>query len=135
MIDEAVDRMKTTADPIPVVVVGGGSVLLGNELPSASRLVRPEHFAVANAIGAAIAQVGGEVDRVVSLDGVTRSAALEEAKGEAIEKAVAAGAEHESVQIVDVEEVPLAYLPSNAVRFRVKAVGDLSLGEGRAPAH
>jgi N-methylhydantoinase A/oxoprolinase/acetone carboxylase beta subunit len=135
MIDEAVDRMKTTADPIPVVVVGGGSVLLGEELPSASRLVRPEHFAVANAIGAAIAQVGGEVDRVVSLDGLTRSAALEEAKGEAIDKAVAAGAERKSVQIVDIEEVPLAYLPSNAVRFRVKAVGDLSLGDGRAPAH
>jgi N-methylhydantoinase A/oxoprolinase/acetone carboxylase beta subunit len=135
MIDEAVDRMKTTADPIPVVVVGGGSVLLGEELPSASRLVRPEHFAVANAIGAAIAQVGGEVDRVVSLDGLTRSAALEEAKGEAIDKAVAAGAERKSVQIVDIDEVPLAYLPSNAVRFRVKAVGDLSLGDGRAPAH
>jgi len=135
MIDEAVDRMKTTADPIPVVVVGGGSVLLGETLPSASRLVRPEHFAVANAIGAAIAQVGGEVDRVVSLDGLTRSAALEEAKGEAVDRAVAAGAKRESVEIVDVEEVPLAYLPSNAVRFRVKAVGDLSLGDGHAPTH
>ena len=127
-IADAVDRMKTTADPIPVVVVGGGSVLLGDELPGASRLVRPEHFAVANAIGAAIAQVGGEVDRVVSLDGLSREAALEEAKLEAIEKAVAAGAERESIHVVDVDEVPLAYLPSNAVRFRVKAVGDLSLG-------
>jgi len=135
MIDEAVDRMKTTADPIPVVVVGGGSVLLGDTLASASRLVRPEHFAVANAIGAAIAQVGGEVDRVVSLDGLARSAALEEAKGEAVDRAVAAGAKRESVEIVDVEEVPLAYLPSNAVRFRVKAVGDLSLGDGDAPTH
>ncbi len=65
MVADAVDRIKTTADPIPVVVVGGGSVLLPDELPGASRLVRPEHFAVANAIGAAIAQVGGEVDRVV----------------------------------------------------------------------
>jgi N-methylhydantoinase A/oxoprolinase/acetone carboxylase beta subunit len=127
-IADAVDRMKTTADPIPVVVVGGGSVLLGDELSGASRLVRPEHFAVANAIGAAIAQVGGEVDRVVSLDGLSREAALEEAKQEAIEKAVAAGAERESIHVVDVDEVPLAYLPSNAVRFRVKAVGDLSLG-------
>jgi N-methylhydantoinase A/oxoprolinase/acetone carboxylase beta subunit len=130
----AVDRMKTTADPLPVVVVGGGSVLLGDELAGASRLERPEHFAVANAIGAAIAQVGGEVDRVVSLDGHSREAALEEAKQEAIEKAVAAGAERESIQIVDVEEVPLAYLPSNAVRFRVKAVGDLSLERRRASA-
>ena len=54
---------------MPVVVVGGGSVLLGDALPGASELVEPDHFAVANAIGAAIAQVGGEVDRVFSLDG------------------------------------------------------------------
>ncbi|HZR93702.1 MAG TPA: hydantoinase/oxoprolinase family protein [Gaiellaceae bacterium] len=134
MVADAVDRIKTTADPIPVVVVGGGSVLLPDELPGASRLVRPEHFAVANAIGAAIAQVGGEVDRVVSLDGLSREAALEEAKQEAIGKAVSAGADADSVRVVDVEEVPLAYLPSNAVRFRVKAVGDLSLGGDGAPA-
>jgi hypothetical protein len=30
--------------------------------------------------------------------------------------------------------VPLAYLPSNAVRIRVKAVGDLRLGDGSAAA-
>ena len=104
------------------------------QLPGASRLVRPEHFAVANAIGAAIAQVGGEVDRVVSLEGISREAALEAAKDEATAKAVAAGADESSVHVVDVEEVPLAYLPSNAVRFRVKAVGDLSLGATHAPA-
>ena len=44
--------------------------------------------------------------------GTTRADALEEAKQEAVEKAVAAGAERDSVRIVDVEEVPLAYLPS-----------------------
>src|SRR6266545_2649802 len=55
-IAEAVDRMKTSAGDIPVVVVGGGSILLGDSLPGASQLVKPEHFAVANAIGAAIAQ-------------------------------------------------------------------------------
>ena len=32
-----------------------------------------------------------------------------------------------SVKIVDVEDVPLAYLPGNATRIRVKAVGDLSM--------
>ena len=134
MVAGVVDRMKTTAEAIPVVVVGGGSVLLQEELPGASRLVRPDHFAVANAIGAAIAQVGGEIDRVVSLEGLSRDAALESAKEDAIAKAVAAGADESSVHVVDVEEVPLAYLPSNAVRFRVKAVGDLSLTETRAAA-
>jgi N-methylhydantoinase A/oxoprolinase/acetone carboxylase beta subunit len=127
-IAETVDRMKTSADPIPVVVVGGGSILLRDSLAGASKLVKPEHFAVANAIGAAIAQVGGEVDKVVALEGTTREAALEEAKAEALEKAAAAGAEQDSVRVVDVEDVPIAYLPGNATRIRVKAVGELDLG-------
>jgi N-methylhydantoinase A/oxoprolinase/acetone carboxylase beta subunit len=127
-IAETVDRMKTSADPIPVVVVGGGSILLRDSLAGASELVKPEHFAVANAIGAAIAQVGGEVDKVVALEGTTRDAALEAAKAEAVEKAAAAGAERGSVRVVDVEDVPIAYLPGNATRIRVKAVGELDLG-------
>jgi N-methylhydantoinase A/oxoprolinase/acetone carboxylase beta subunit len=128
LLAETVDRMKTSPDPIPVVVVGGGSVLLGDALPGASRLVRPDHFAVANAIGAAIAQVGGEVERVFSLDQLTRDAALDQAKSEAVDKAVAAGATASSVRIVDVEDVPLPYIPGNATRIKVKAVGDLELG-------
>lgn len=126
-IAETVDRMKTSADPIPVVVVGGGSILLRDTLPGASELVNPPHFAVANAIGAAIAQVGGEVDKVVALEETTRAAALDEAKAEAVEKAVAAGAERETVRVVDVEDVPITYLPGNATRIRVKAVGELDL--------
>ena len=127
-VAETVDRMKTSAGPIPVVVVGGGSILLGERLAGASELRRPEHHAVANAIGAAIAQIGGEVDQIVSLESRTREEALDEARAEATERAVAAGASRESVEIVDVEEVPLAYLPGNATRIRVKAVGELVLG-------
>jgi N-methylhydantoinase A/oxoprolinase/acetone carboxylase beta subunit len=129
-IADVVDRMKVSAEPIPVVVVGGGSVLLGERLPGAAELVKPPHFGVANAIGAAIAQVGGEVDRVVSLDELSRAEALEAAKQEAREKARDAGAGPGSVRIVDVDEVPLAYLPGNATRIRVKAVGDLELERG-----
>lgn len=127
-IGEAVDRMKTSPGAIPVVVVGGGSILLSDGLDGANDLVKPKHYAVANAIGAAIAQIGGEVDRIFALDELSRVEALDQAKREASEKAIAAGARPESVEIVDVEEVPLAYLPSNAARIRVKAVGDLDLG-------
>jgi N-methylhydantoinase A/oxoprolinase/acetone carboxylase beta subunit len=130
-IADAVDRMKTSGAPIPVVVVGGGSILLRDRLPGASRLVRPDHFAVANAIGAAIAQVGGEVERVYSLEKLSREKALQDAKDEATAKAVAAGASASSVRVMDVEEVGLAYLPGNAVRIKVKAVGDLELGRER----
>ena len=44
------------------------------------------------------------------------------------EAAVAAGARRDSIEIVDVEDVPLAYLPGNATRVRVKAVGELHVG-------
>lgn len=127
-VAEAVDRMRATPEPVPVVVVGGGSVLFGECLPGVPELVKPDHFAVANAIGAAIAQVGGEVDRVFSLQDRSRDQALEQARREAVGRAVAAGASLATVQVVDVEDVPLTYLPGNATRIRVKAVGDLELG-------
>jgi N-methylhydantoinase A/oxoprolinase/acetone carboxylase beta subunit len=135
-IAEVVDRMKTSREPIPVVIVGGGSVLLGDELSGAAELVKPPHFAVANAIGAAIGQVGGEVDRIFSLEELSREEAVAEAKREAVERATAAGAGEDTVRIVDVDEVPLAYLPGSATRIRVKAVGELEVGrDAVAPVH
>ena len=128
MAAAAIDRMKTSPAAVPVIAVGGGSVLLGQPLAGASKLVKPEHFEAANAIGAAIAQISGEVDRVYSLATLSRDQALDAAKAEATAKAVAAGADPATIEIVDVEDIPLAYLPGNATRVRVKAVGDLRLG-------
>jgi N-methylhydantoinase A/oxoprolinase/acetone carboxylase beta subunit len=125
MVDEAVDRMKTSAEPLPVILVGGGSILISRDLPSASKVILPGNASVANAIGAAIAQVGGEIDRIYSLEGTSRDIVLGGAKQEAIDRAVKAGAISETVKIMDIEEVPLAYLPGSATRIRVKAVGDL----------
>lgn len=124
MLERAVERMRLSPEPLPVIIVGGGGILVGEAI-GASKVVKPPHFAVANAVGAAIAQVSGEVDRIYALGEVSRVAALEEAKAQAIDVAVAAGALRESVEIVDVEDVPLAYLPGTATRIHVKAVGDL----------
>jgi hypothetical protein len=120
--------MRTSPDPIPVVAVGGGSILLSNELPLFGSVHRPENFAVANASGASIAQVGGEIDKVYAIEPGRREAAIAEVRAEAIDKAVAAGAKPSTVTIVDFDEVPIPYLPGNATRIRVKAVGDLDMG-------
>ncbi|HYO29225.1 MAG TPA: hydantoinase/oxoprolinase family protein [Thermomicrobiales bacterium] len=127
MSEAAVDRMKTSAEPVPVIVVGGGSILIHKPVAGASEMVKPDHYEAANAVGAAIAQISGEVDRVYSLASMTRDAALDDAKAEASAKSAEAGADPATIQIVDVEDVPLAYLPGNATRIRVKAVGDLRL--------
>ena len=124
--DAAIDRVKTSAEPVPVVLVGGGSVIIPNDLLSAAAVHRPEHFDVANAIGAAIAQCSGEVERVFSLESHTRQQALEIAQDLARTEAINAGAEPGTVQIIDIQEVPLAYLPGNATRIRVRAAGDLA---------
>ena len=124
MLEDCVERSRLSPEPLPVIVVGGGSILVDGPI-GGLEVIKPNHFAVANAVGAAIAQVSGEVDRVYALADIGRDAALADAKSKAIEAAVAAGALRSSIEIVDVEDVPLAYLPGNATRVRVKAVGEL----------
>ena len=134
-VETALDRVKLSGGDVPVVLVGGGSILLGDELAGASDVLRPEHADVANAIGAAIAQVGGQVERVYTLEGAGEQAGREQAIADcsaaAVQRAVAAGADPASVEVVEIDEVPLAYVPSNATLVRVKAVGNLVPRQGQ----
>lgn len=72
-------------------------------------------------------RLSGEVDRVYSLSEMSREEALADARRRANDAAVAAGAAARTIEIVDVEDVPLSYLPGNATRIRVKAVGELDV--------
>ena len=122
---DAIDRVKTAKGDLTLIAVGGGSILIPDELPGVSDVIRPDHFDAANAIGAAIASVSGQVDRIFHFGPGGRKAALDEASQEARDHAVAAGADPGTVQIVELEEIPLAYLTSPAVRIRAKAAGAL----------
>ena len=124
IIVDVVEKNRLSAAKIPVIVVGGGSVLAAEQIGDLDT-IRPNHFSVANAVGAAIAQVSGEVDRIFSLADISREQALEQAKQAASDKAIEAGAKAETITLVDQEDVPLAYLPGNATRIRVKVVGEL----------
>lgn len=131
MIEDAVDRIKTDRSEIPLVLVGGGSVLVSRPLKGAADIRRPDHFSVANAVGASIAQIGGEIDSVYSYETHGRDAVLSAAKKDARQRAITAGAAPDSVRIAEVEEVPLAYLPGRTVRVRIKAIGDLNVHAAR----
>jgi N-methylhydantoinase A/oxoprolinase/acetone carboxylase beta subunit len=123
-IAEAIDRMKTDAGDVPVVAVGGGSFLVPERMPGVSRVVRVAHHPVANAVGAAIAQVSGELDQV--FQNMTRDGAIAEARRLAEDRAVRAGADRATLQVVEVEDIPLAYLPGNSLRTRVRVVGAIA---------
>jgi N-methylhydantoinase A/oxoprolinase/acetone carboxylase beta subunit len=122
-IEDAVDRMKTEAGDVPLIAVGGGAFLVPEQLAGVSRVIRVPYGEYANAVGAAIAQISGETDQIYrDLDRVAAIAAAEE---QARDRAVAAGADRASLETVDVEDMPLAYLPGNALRVRVRVAGEI----------
>jgi N-methylhydantoinase A/oxoprolinase/acetone carboxylase beta subunit len=124
----AVDRARTSITAVPLVAVGGASFLVPDALPGVSDVLRPDHHDVANAVGAAIAQVSGQIEEVVRLDG-DRAAVLEGARERAVKRAVEAGADGDRTEIVEQDEVPLAYVTEPIARLRVKAVGPLRATE------
>lgn len=126
-VEAAIDQLKTSAAPVPVVLVGGGNILIDRELTGASDLVRPENAAVANAIGAAIAQVGGRVKRLFDFGDGGRDAALAKAIAEAKKNAIDAGARAETLEVVDIEEFPMTHMQTNTVDLHVRVVGELAL--------
>lgn len=125
MLEDAIDQMKTSSQDVPLILSGGGSIIVADTLKGVSEVIRPDHYAAANAIGAALGQVSGEIEKIYSLEQKSRTEVIEEAKKAAVHEAVKAGANEHTVSIVTVEDIPLAYLPGNALLIKVKAVGEL----------
>lgn len=95
----------------------------------------PPHAAVANAVGAAIAQVGAQIDQIVDYDKTPRDAALARIRETVEARVAAAGGAAQSIEIVDIDEVFLSYLPGRSAQVRMKAVGDLAdIGPASNPA-
>jgi N-methylhydantoinase A/oxoprolinase/acetone carboxylase beta subunit len=124
MLEESADRMKTEAASVPLLAVGGGAFLVPDGLPGISEVLRPAHAAVANAVGAAIAQVSGEADQV--FQGLSRVEAMAEAERIARGRATEAGADPATLALVDIEDLPIAYLPGGALRVRARVVGEIA---------
>lgn len=126
MIEDAVDRIKVAAGDLPLIAVGGAAFLVPERSAGVSEVVRVERGEVANAIGAAMAQISGEVDQVFR--NVRREQAIEDARRIAEDRAIVAGADPATLEPVEIEDLPLAYMPGNALRVRVRVVGDLLPG-------
>ena len=129
IIDNGIDQMKSSRDPVPVVLVGGGAVLVSKSLGSASRIHRPGHSGVANAIGAANAQVGSESERIVSYRRTPRDKVLADMTEILKAKLVDAGADPATVRLADIEETSISYMADESTRVRVKMVGNLSFNK------
>ena len=107
MLERAIDTMKTSAEDIPVLLVGGGAVIAPDDLAGASKVVKPQWSGVANAIGAATARVSGIIDTIESTESKTSVQVMEIVSKRAIGKAVENGAKTETVQVVEMDHIPL----------------------------
>lgn len=126
MLNQGIETMKPSSKPMPVILVGGGAVLVTRELAAAAHTYRPEHSGVANAIGAAIAQIGGEAERLVNYRELPRDRAISDVSKEARQLAIAAGASADSIRIADIEETSIAYMDDGSTKLRIKAVGSIA---------
>jgi N-methylhydantoinase A/oxoprolinase/acetone carboxylase beta subunit len=124
MAEEAIDRMKTEAGDVPLIAVGGGAFLIPEKLPGVSKVIHVQHGDCANAVGAAVAQISGETDQIYR--DMSRAEAIAAAEAQAVARATAAGADPATIQTIEIEDMPLAYLPGNALRVRVRVAGEMS---------
>ena len=125
LLGHTVDSMKTDSSPIPLLVVGGGAMLCPDKMDGIDKVIKVPHAGVANAVGAAMAQISGEADHV--FNDLSRDELLKKATDIATERAISAGADAASIKIVEMEDLPLAYIPGNAVRARVRVVGEIAV--------
>ncbi|GBE85493.1 hypothetical protein SCP_0800100 [Sparassis crispa] len=132
MLQNVVDAMKTSAQDVPVYLVGGGSILSPDALEGVSKVHRFPHFDVANAVGAAIAQISGIVDSVEDTSASTVPQVRAIVEQRAIARAIAAGADPKRVAIIESEAIPIAYTPGRC-RFYVKAAGEWSGSSSATP--
>ncbi|KAI0659238.1 DUF917-domain-containing protein [Cubamyces menziesii] len=126
LLEGIIDKMKTSPEDITVLLVGGGSIVAPDELVGVKEIVRPPFFSVANAVGAAMAKVAGEIDTIEFLAGRDIHSVVEGIKDKAIQKAIASGADLDTTKVVEVINLPVQYVTNEATRIIVKAAGDLS---------
>lgn len=62
MILKAYEKIKISPESLPIVLVGCGNVIMPSQQSELVELIKPEKFGCANALGAAIVEVSGEVD-------------------------------------------------------------------------
>jgi len=125
-VEEAIDKMKTTAEPVPAIFIGGGAMVVPKEkLAGVSEVLSPDHFEVGGAVGTTIAEIGAYAEGVVDLEQEDRDDAIARVTEQAKDNAQSAGAIRETVEVMDVEEIPFTYMPGKREKIRVRVKGKI----------
>ena len=125
-LEVAVDQMKTVAGDVKAIFVGGGAMVVPREaLDGISEVVLPPHFEVCGAIGTTIAEIGAYAEGVADLEIENREKAIDKVIEKAKDEAQKAGALRDTVEVLDVEEIPFAYMPGKREKIRIRVKGKI----------
>ncbi len=119
-IEALVNQLQLKETQLPVIFVGGGAGLLPQSFLN-KQIIIPQYFNVANAYGAALSEISGTVDTVVSLQ--NREKVLLRLYEEAKQKAIDQGAQAETLRLVDQQILPYSYVPNQMARVIVRYSG------------
>ncbi|KAG9234143.1 hypothetical protein BJ875DRAFT_441551 [Amylocarpus encephaloides] len=142
VLEEAIDKVKTRQGDARIILVGGGSIIVRDRIAGVGEIVRPEYCEVANAVGAAVCtpesrprdsadtikmgKISGSIDRTVVPQAGHVNDEISKSTSMAIEKCVAAGGDKNTIEIVEVDVVPVSYVKNGAARILVRVVADLT---------
>jgi len=122
IITSIIHQIAGPKKTLPIILVGGGAHLIPTDLLAQYFSVCiPPHAHVANAYGAALAEISGTIDAVVSL--TQRDMILNKLQEEALQLAIAQGADKNTTRIVNQQIVPFHYVPNNMARVIITAAG------------
>jgi hypothetical protein len=107
MLEDIIEQIKVSDVPLHVLLVGGGALLVTEDLDGVEKCIKPIHQGAANAVGAVIAKISGEIDLVEIPGGRSEKEIIDAVCKHAVDLAVQRGASREDVEIVDVNKTPL----------------------------
>jgi DUF917 family protein len=125
-------RSSVNEKPNDIILVGGGACLFNintlqtilNKHIKNSNVIVPSHANIANAIGAATAQIAGIHTEIYNLDTISRDSAYDGAVKSATKKALHNGACSKSINIKNISVTEISYINNNSIKVAAKVAGN-----------
>lgn len=134
MLETTIDHSKLSPEPCPVILVGGGWILCPDQLNGVHKIIVPEHAGVANAIGAAMAQISASSHLI--WEGADIQGGIKIVQEKAIQEAIEKGGVGHDVTILNVEAAGVPYIQDQtAIKVEVAMPPDHAKLSQRGSVH
>jgi N-methylhydantoinase A/oxoprolinase/acetone carboxylase beta subunit len=121
MVENEARRLSPLAKNTPILLVGGGSANIPDYFFN-NQFIRPDNFSIANAYGAALSEIAGEIDCIIDCTD-NKEDQLNNLEEKAKQIAIKNGASSDSVKIIEKKILPLHYMPIPKQRVVITAAG------------